>query len=577
MSVTCLPGETTSLTARIRQWAITKPNDLAFVFLADGENETGHISFGELDDKARRLGGRMMRAGLSGQPVLLPAQNGPGFILGLCGCLYAGAIAVPIPIQVRNRGKERIRSIVRDAGIVAVLGTDPSAALHLTELIPGISSLSIDDLEDEPAFVAACDPQRPAVLQYTSGSTSAPKGVVITHRNLTANIVMLSEAFGVHSGSRVLTWLPLFHDMGLIGNVLPALHCGVPCVVMPPLTFLQKPRRWLEAIDRHRITISGAPNFAYELCVRRRGDGPLDRLDLSGWELALCGAEPVRVSTMQRFVEAFAGAGFREGALYPCYGLAEATVFVSGGRVGQGVKVLPADAPVARALVSCGRPPLAGPVTIVDPDSCEPVPDGCEGEIWVCGDHVAAGYWNDAAATAATFSATLPQCQGAFLRTGDLGLKWKGELYVTGRRKNLIIHRGINLHPEDIESTIGASHPGFGVIGAAFSIEAHDEEQVVVVYEVPLPVIRDLDMRTMVDNALDSVALEHGVRLFDLLLVRLGAVPRTTSGKVQRDRCRTLYLSGDLARVAHASHHPSLGRYQTAVAHNPVGNEILIR
>ena len=160
MSVTCLPGETTSLTARIRQWAIIKPNDLAFVFLADGENETGHISFGELDDKARRLGGRMMRAGLSGQPVLLPAQNGPGFILGLCGCLYAGAIAVPIPIQVRNRGKERIRSIVRDAGIVAVLGTDPSAALHLTELIPGISSLSIDDLEDEPAFVAACDPQR---------------------------------------------------------------------------------------------------------------------------------------------------------------------------------------------------------------------------------------------------------------------------------------------------------------------------------------------------------------------------------------------------------------------------------
>jgi acyl-CoA synthetase (AMP-forming)/AMP-acid ligase II len=573
MSLTGPRAEAPSLPARIRQWATSRPDDVAFLFLADGESESSRISFGELHEQAERLGGRMMRAGLSSRPVLLPAPTAPDFIVALCACLYAGVIAVPCPIQVRNRGKERIRSIVRSAGIVAVLGTDATAARHLVELMPGLSVLPTDALADEPAAVADYSPLRPALLQFTSGSTSAPKGVVITHRNLTANILMLSEAFGVHTDSRVMTWLPLFHDMGLIGNVLPALYCGVPCVVMPPLMFLQKPRRWLEAIDRHRITISGAPNFAYELCVRRRGEGSLDQLDLSSWELALCGAEPVRVSTMRRFADAFAGAGFREGSLYACYGLAEATVFVSGGRVGEGVRALPADAPIASPVVSCGRPPSAGPVTIVDPDTCEAVPDGREGEIWVQGEHIAAGYWNDAAATAATFSATLPDVEGMFLRTGDLGLKWKDEIYVTGRRKNLIIHRGMNLHPEDIEATIAASHPGFGIVGAAFAIEHNDEEQVVVVYEVPLPEIRDPDARTLMDRALDSVALAHGVRLFDLLLVRPGAVPRTTSGKVQREDCRRLYLSGDLARVAHASGHPLLGRYQASVADKPEGRE----
>jgi acyl-CoA synthetase (AMP-forming)/AMP-acid ligase II len=556
--------ENSSIVARLQQWGQSKPDDLALVFLTDGENETCRLTFGELNERAQKLSGRLIRAGLGGQPVLLLAQSDPEFILAMCGCLFAGAIAVPAPFPSRNRGQERIRAIVKDAGTVALIA-GLAAKQTAEQIIPGIDSVSIGGPSVDAAAAVCCDPAMPALLQYTSGSIDEPKGVIVTHRNLVANIEMLSKAFGVHPDSRVLTWLPLFHDMGLIGNVLSALYCGVPCLVMPPLAFFQKPKRWLDAISRYRITISGGPNFAYELCVRRLEQQPLDKLDLSSWELAVCAAEPVRLSTMQRFARVFGPAGFAERALYPCYGLAEATVFVSGGNLGEGVRTAPADAPSAGVRVSCGRSPAGGTVTIVDPDRCEPMPDGAEGEIWVCGDHVAAGYWKNPAATMSTFGARLPNRQEAFLRTGDLGLKWWGEIYVTGRRKSLIIHRGVNLHPEDIEATIGSCHPGFGLMGAAFSIDKNDEEQVVVTYEVMNSSLGSRDSRQMIEKALSAVAEQHGVRLFDAVLVPPGALPRTTSGKIQRDSCRILYLSGELARRAYDSFHPSLGRYQAVV------------
>jgi acyl-CoA synthetase (AMP-forming)/AMP-acid ligase II len=558
-------GETPTVAASIRQWARTRPHDLAVLFLSDGANESSRLSFAELDNQAQRIAGRIVHAGLIGRPVLLPALSEPTFLLALCGCLYAGAIAVPSPYQLRNRGYERIRSIVKDAAITALIGSPNAPTERFMESIPGISLVSIDGCDIEPATLIESDPQAPALLQYTSGSTSAPKGVVISHHNLIANIAMLGQAFGVNPRSRMLTWLPLFHDMGLIAHVLSALHWGIPCVVMPPLSFIQRPRRWLEAISRYQITISGGPNFAYELCIRRIRSADHHHLDLSSWEVAFCGAEPVRPSTMRNFVLAFAGAGFREGALYPCYGLAEATVFVSGGIVGRGARTLPADAPVARELVSCGFPAKGGPITIVDPESLRPLPDGSEGEIWVCGDHVALGYWHDSAA--ATFAARLANHPNRFLRTGDLGFKWHGELYITGRLKNLIIYRGVNLHPEDIESTIASCHPGFGPMGAAFSIEANNEEQVVVIYEITNNPTTE-DLRVMIDRALDAAAQEHGVRLFDLAIMRAGTVPRTTSGKVQRDRCRMLYLSGELAETTYTFRHPSLGRYQAGLVCN---------
>ncbi|HLH98948.1 MAG TPA: fatty acyl-AMP ligase [Xanthobacteraceae bacterium] len=552
----------------MRHWARTKPDGVALLFTADGVSESSRLTFGELDARARRLGGRMVQAGLTGQRVLLPVASEPAFLSALCACFYAGVIAVPCPFHRRNRGQDRIRAIVRDAAIAAVIGGSDDGTAELAQAIPGVAWHSVD-AEEESSGLAECDPNAPTLLQYTSGSTSAPKGVIVSQRNLAANIAMLGEAFGVHSGSRMLTWLPLFHDMGLLGNVVPALYWGIPCVVMRPLSFLQKPRRWLEAIGHYDITISGGPNFAYELCVRRLGGGVCDQLDLRSWELAFCGAEPVRLSTMQRFAQTFAAAGFRPGALYPCYGLAEATVFVSGGRLGQGVRVLPREAATARDLVSCGSAPPAGPVTIVDPETCEALPDGREGELWVRGEHVAAGYWNNPAATAATFAARIAHRREPFMRTGDLGLKWQGELYITGRRKNLIIHRGINLHPEDIEASIGACHPGFGAMGAAFSIEVDDEEQVVAVYEVLNDAAGIADAHAMTERALDAVALDHGVRLFDLVLIRAGTLPRTTSGKVQREQCRKLYVAGTLATIAGATHHSSLGRYQASAARAP--------
>jgi acyl-CoA synthetase (AMP-forming)/AMP-acid ligase II len=559
-------NEAKSVAASIQNWAHERPNDSAVVFLADGESESGRLTFGELDRRARLVSGRLIRAGLTGKPILLPAQSTPAFVLALCGCLYAGAIAVPAPFHARNRGNERLRSIVRDANIDIVIGDTDAATKRLLETIPEISSLSLDDLERETAAIAEYDPQSPAVLQYTSGSTGAPKGVIISHRNLTANITMLGSAFCFQPMSRILTWAPLFHDMGLMANLLAALHWGLLCVVMPPFAFLQKPRRWLEAISRYRITVSGAPNFAYELCARRIGSDTVEQLDLSAWALAYCGAEPVRLSTMRRFAQAFAAAGFRELALYPGYGLAEATVFVSGGVVGEGVRVLPSDAPVPGQLVSCGRPAKGGSVVIVEPESREPVPDGYEGEVWVSGDHVAKGYWNNAAATAAAFDAKISGREEAFLRTGDLGFIWNGELYITGRCKNLIIYRGINLHPEDIEATVGACHPGWGAMGAAVSIECDGEERLVVVYEVLNNQLEEAESRAMIDEALNAVAAEYAVRLFDLVLVRRGTLPRTTSGKVQRDRCRTLYLSGELAGTIQRSPHPSLRRFQSSLA-----------
>jgi acyl-CoA synthetase (AMP-forming)/AMP-acid ligase II len=270
---------------------------------------------------------------------------------------------------------------------------------------------------------------------------------------------------------------------------------------------------------------------------------------------------------MQRFARAFGAAGFSERALYPCYGLAEATVFATGGNIGEGVRVAPDDAPIVHGLVSCGRPPADTSIAIVDPDSCAPLPDGSEGEIWICGEHIAAGYWKNPDVTKNTFRAELADRRGPFLRTGDLGIIWRGELYITGRRKSLIICRGVNLHPEDIEATIGACHPAFGIAGAAFAIEVNDEEQVAAVYETMNSSLVLDDCRVMIGKALDAVAQDHGVRLFDLVLLRAGTLPRTTSGKIQRDDCRRLYLSGDLARKALPSYHPSLARYQTATAH----------
>jgi acyl-CoA synthetase (AMP-forming)/AMP-acid ligase II len=554
------------LAARLHGWAASAPDDVAITILEDGESATETVTVAALADRSRRVASALIARGLAGKPLLLPAPSDAGFVVSLLGCFQAGAIAVPSPVRVRNREFERLSAMARDAGAAAILGPASMAESEYVRGAGNLPFLAIAECEHSaPCAAVVSDPRAPALLQYTSGSIGAPKGVVVTHGNLAANLEMLRAGFDVHERSVFLSWLPLFHDMGLIATLLLALYCGVPCVLMPPIAFYRAPQRWPAAIARHGATISGAPNFAFELCLRRALRIDPAGLDLGGWEVAFCGGEPVRADTMRRFAEALGRFGLRPTSLYPCYGMAEATVFISGGRARQGVKVLKTGVPsgLARPLVGCGQAAEGSRIRIVDPDTRRPAPEGTPGEIWVAGDHIGGGYWNDPAATAEVFEATLAsEPDGRYLRTGDIGMIVSGELYIVGRRRAIIIHRGENIHAEDVERDIAASHADFGEIGAAFAIEAGDGEQLIVVHEVAREAVRTFDANAMIEAALKAVADRHGVRLFDLVLVRPGAVPRTSSGKVQREQCREAYRSGSLAQAADAAGHPALGRYQ---------------
>ncbi|HEY9422517.1 MAG TPA: AMP-binding protein, partial [Thermoanaerobaculia bacterium] len=389
------------------------------------------------------------------------------------------------------------------------------------------------------------DPQALAFLQYTSGSTADPKGVMVTHANLLHNERMIGAAFGMDEESVVVGWLPLYHDMGLIGNVLQPLHAGARCVLMSPVSFLQRPMRWLEAISRYRATTSGGPNFAYELCLRKADPEALAGLDLASWRVAFNGAEPVRPSTLERFAETFAPCGFRPEAFYPCYGLAEATLFVTGGERGSWPRI-------SGSRVSCGHAWMGQRLAVADPETGMELPTGVEGEIWIAGPSVARGYWKNAEATVQDFNAFLETGEGPFLRTGDLGVLDGGELYVTGRIKDLIILRGRNLYPQDIELTAERSHPDLRPgNGAAFSVEIAGEERLVVVHEVERR--RREGFEEVAEAVRRAVAEEHEAQVHEVVLIRTAGLHKTSSGKVQRGLCRRLYLTDGLPVVSRSA------------------------
>jgi acyl-CoA synthetase (AMP-forming)/AMP-acid ligase II len=500
------------LATRLEERARRTPGRPAVTFL-DGEGGAlSSLDAGALMADARRFAATF--AGAKGRAVLLPAEPTPAFVAALCGCLIGGAVAVPVPPALRPRALDRLEAIVADSGAGAIADTGP-AARRLAERLPdlGLLGMSLAGADRLPPP----DPEAPALLQYTSGSTGAPQRVAVSQRNLASNLDMLQAGFGATPDSRILSWLPLHHDMGLVAQLLLALHCGAEILLMEPLAFIRRPQAWLAAIARHRATIGGAPDFAYALCLARVKPAMLAGLDFSAWKVAFCGAEPVRPATLRRFADLLAPNGFSPSALLPCYGLAEATVYASGGPPGEGLKTR-ADVR-GREVASCGRP--AGSVTIVDPATGTALPDGAEGEIRVAGDHVAAGHALD---------------------TGDLGFLMDGDLFVTGRLKDLIIHRGENLHPADIEATIAAADRRLGPAGAVFALEAEQGERVVAVFEA-----RRFEDRDRVRTAaIRAVAEAHGLRLHDLLFVAPGQVPRTTSGKVRRRACRDLYLAGAL-------------------------------
>ncbi|HEX6900157.1 MAG TPA: AMP-binding protein, partial [Thermoanaerobaculia bacterium] len=541
-----------TLAGMLRARAAERPDQVAFTFLADGEVEAERLTYAELDRRAAAIAAALRESVSPGERALLLYPSGLEFIAAFFGCLYAGVVAVPAyPPRPNDRSQSRLRAIARDA--------EPRVALTTCQILEGSRGslaavpelaaarwISTDALEGSAAAsFPEPDPQALAFLQYTSGSTADPKGVMVSHANLLHNERMIGAAFGMDEESVVVGWLPLYHDMGLIGNVLQPLHAGARCVLMSPVAFLQRPMRWLEAISRYRGTTSGGPNFAYELCLRKADPEVLAGLDLSTWRVAFNGAEPVRASTLERFAAAFAPSGFHREAFHPCYGLAEATLFVAGGEPGMGPRL-------AGSRVSCGRPWMGQRLAIADPETGVELPPGAEGEVWIAGPSVARGYWKNDEATARDFNAFLETGEGPFLRTGDLGVLDGGELYVTGRIKDLIILRGRNLYPQDVELTAERSHPDLRPgNGAAFSVEIGGEERLVVVHEVERR--RRGAFEEVAESVRRAVAEEHEAQVHEVVLIRTAGLPKTSSGKVQRGLCRRLYLTDGLPVVSRSA------------------------
>ena len=538
----------------LRMRAQESPDDLAYVFLHDGEKEAARLTFAELDARARALAAWLQQQQPAGERALLLYPPGLDFVVAFFACLYAGVVAVPSypPAPARpGRGQPRLRSIVEDAAprfVLTTAGLAPRVEA-LTGELPGLGAaerLVTDDLPgclEEAWSAPVLPPDTVAFLQYTSGSTSDPKGVMVSHGNLLHNEEVIRTACGHDERSTFVSWLPMYHDMGLIGGVLQPLYAGASCVLMAPVAFLQRPVRWLRAIAQWRGHTSGAPDFAYDLCVRKIPPEQRAGLDLSSWRIAFDGSEPVRARTLAAFTEAFAPCGFRPEAFFPCYGLAEATLIVSGRRADS------APTNGARPVVGCGPAGLGIDVAIVDPERLEEVELETVGEIWVAGPSVARGYWNRPDLTAGTFGTRLPGRHGRFLRTGDLGFLRDGELFVTGRLKDLIIVRGRNHYPQDLELTAADSHPALrGGAGAAFAVETESGEGVAVVLEVD--VRRKPDLQEVLSAVRQALAEEHEVPVQAVLLVRPGAVAKTTSGKVQRGLCQQRFLDGLFEPVA---------------------------
>ncbi|MEQ1567665.1 MAG: AMP-binding protein, partial [Myxococcota bacterium] len=535
-------------------------------FLLDGRAGQEHLSFAELDRRARAIGAELVARGATGERVLLLYPPGLAYVAAFFGCLYAGAVAVPVYPPRPDRPLSRFLAILSDARPAFALTTEPIRQLGEALLGPhaALDWLATDTMSLDPADSwrrPDVDRRSLAFLQYTSGSTADPKGVRVTHGNLLHNEAQIQRAFDTDASSRIVGWLPLYHDMGLIGNVLHPLYLGADCVLMSPLEFLRDPLWWLEAVSEHRGVVSGGPNFAFDLCVRKATPEVLARLDLSSWRVAFNGAEPVRPDTMARFAETFGPCGFRGDAFLPCYGLAEGTLLVSAGRDPRPTWFR-ADAlerkvaiPVApgsdsgRALSQSGVF-LPGSVRIVDPASRAEVEPGAVGEIWVRSDSVADGYWGRAELTESTFRATTAAGDGPFLRTGDLGFLQGDRLFVAGREKDLLIVRGRNHYPQDLERTAELAHPSLRPgCAAAFAIDRDGEERAVVVVEVGAP---PQDPAAVVDAVRAAVARDHEVVLDAVVLIAARTLPKTSSGKVQRRACRAAWLAGELA-VVHGS------------------------
>lgn len=597
-------AEYRNFTELVRAHVTEGPEREALVLLTgDGSGmRAERVTYGRLDADARRLAGWLQERGAAGHPVIVVQNSGRLFATSFLACLYAGAMAVPAPPPGGiKHNTERLIGIVKDTAAHSVL-TDsdgaPAVSLLLAQAgygrVPCLATDVLAARSEGPEWTEPdLDPEDIAFLQYTSGSTSDPKGVMVSHGNLMANLDVIAAALGSGPGTRTGSWLPFHHDMGLIGHLLHPLAVGGAGVLLPPTLFVRHPVRWLEAVTEYGITAGGGPNFAYDLCVRRITEDQMAGLDLSRWEHACNGAEPVRADTLRSFARKFAAVGLRPGALWPCYGLAEATLLVTGGSAGRGagggVRTLTVDAgaleshrveevpgggagagpdPAHRELVSCGTVHPGVDLRIVDPESATALPEGRVGEIWVRGESVTRGYWNRPLDTCETFSCATADGEEGFLRTGDLGTVQGGELFVTGRLKDIMIVAGRNLYPQDIERVAQGVSPLFGYC-TAFSVGG-EREQAVLIQEIRTSGAYDLDLADLAARVQETVSQEFEIAVAGVLLVRPGTVRRTTSGKVQRPAMRDLFLRGRVEPL-HALMAPEMRRLVEAGGRPPGG------
>jgi len=572
MNANAPPAEAslTSLVDLLHRRAAEQPDVRAYVFLSDRGAEEASLTFAELERRARVIAARLAVHGKAGERALLVFPPGLDFIVSFFGCLIAGVIAVPM-MAPRRGARDGSGAIISDSRPYFAL-TSPALVTARPDVIEryrelGVEWIIVDAADDSaPAPVTPRAPGREdvAFLQYTSGSTSAPKGVVVSHGNLLANLEMIRIGLGNTPQSTYANWVPLYHDLGLIANALQSLYLGTLCVMMSPVAFLQRPLNWLRAISQYRVDASGGPNFCFDLCVARFKPEQMEGVDLSCWQMAFSAAEPVRAETMQRFAETFAPYGFNPKALYVGYGLAESTLIVSAGQRGawpvmrtisraallHGKALPPLDESDGQTVVSCGRCVSGGRVAIVEPQTCRRLGTHIVGEVWANGPHVAQGYWQNPAATETTFCARIAgEGDTSWLRTGDLGfLDEDGEVYITGRIKDVIIIRGMNHYPQDIEDTVQDSHPALRRhCGAAFTVAGDNgEERLVVVQEVERTFRNKIADEDFAGTIREAVADEHEVAVHQIVLIRPGSIPKTTSGKVQRNLTRQLWLEGAL-------------------------------
>lgn len=551
--------------------ADNQPDTIGFTFLLDGDTDEESLTYKDLDRKARMIAAQLQQLGKKGDRVMILFPPGLDFISSYFGCLYAGMIAIPLYPHLRpQKGKllERIVGVADDAQPVAILVNSVVNAVTgaVFELAPSLKKynwINTDQLSEnlagawqKPHLV----PDDLAFLQYTSGSTGNPKGVMVSHGNLLHNAELANMLCG-EGRKQGVSWLPPYHDMGLIGGILTPLLSNFPTVLMPPIYFLQRPFLWLKAISRFKATTSPAPNFAFDYCVKKVKPEQIGELDLSSWQSAFNGAEPIHAATIENFSNYFKPAGFRKETFTPCFGLAEATLIVTGSPLGEPpvVKTFDAEALTqnkvrhsatsdlnSKQMVSSGilLPDML--VRIVDPETHEVFDSSQIGEIWVKGGSVAKGYWKKEEATETTFNAFTapPDCEGPFMRTGDLGFIYEGQLFVSGRIKDLIIIDGSNHFPQDIEKSVENSHeviPPYS--SAAFSFSNGATEKLVIMAELDRRQLRNFENITENDIAKAikaKVSHDHDLSVHDVIFV-LKRLPKTTSGKIQRHKCKQMY------------------------------------